>query len=170
MEQNMEIRNEQSETVIENQENSNNGGRCFSVDSDHYIENRLQGQMNYYHSACMHLQKEYNWLSILNIITTAIIPVFTLAIDDMDFFKYIVAVLGAVASVFTSILLLHKTKENQVNYRSTYETLKIERIYYTYGIEKYKEINNGERQELFIETCETIMKGEHRTWENLKKS
>lgn len=137
--------------------------------NDSYIKNRLQGQVDYYHKACMRLQKEYNWLSILNIITTAVIPLFTLAIKDWDFAKYIVALLGALATIFTSILLLHKTKEKQINYRSTYENLKTEQIYYINNIEKYKDKNDTECHELFIETCENLMKNEHGAWKTLEE-
>lgn len=138
-------------------------------ENDSYIKNRLQEQMNYYHKTCMKLQKEYNWLSILSIVSTAFISVFTLAVTDWLFSKYIVAMLSAFSTVLTSILLLHKTKENQVNYRRTYEMLKTEHIFFLNGIEKYKDKNLQERRDLFIETCENLMQSEHSIWGNLNE-
>lgn len=134
-----------------------------------YIEKRLQGQMNYYHNACVKLQKEYHCLSILNIIVTSSVPVFTLAVEDWSAAKYIVAVLSVIATACTSILLLHKTKDIQVNYRATYEALKTEQIFYLNGVEVYAGMAHGQRAAVFIKRCEELMGNEHRTWEKLKK-
>lgn len=158
------------EIFTENLEESRKGAMFHPNESDSYIEKRLQGQMNYYHKECSQLQKEYNGLSIFNIVITALIPLFTLAINDWDFSKYIVVALGALDTVTTSILLLHKTKENQVNYRSTYENLKKEYIYYINSIEKYKDKSYQESRELFIETCENLMQSEHGIWGNLSET
>lgn len=134
-----------------------------------YIEQRMQGQMAYYHKKSMHLQKEYNWLSILNIVVTAMIPIFTLAMDSWDYCKYVIAVMGAISTVIASILLLHKTEERYSNYRKIYEALKTEKIYYLNRVEKYMNKEARECGALFIEKCEELMASEHNAWFNLKQ-
>ena len=129
-----------------------------------YIEQRLQGQLDYYHRKCLSLKKEYYCLSTLNIIATALIPTFTLAVDDYTFFKYIIAALGAAASILTSILLLHKTKETHLSFRSTYEALKRERVFYLNRVGDYAEKEPEKRSILFITNCEKLMMDEQKAW------
>lgn len=133
-------------------------------DKEGYIEQRLQGQMDYYHTKCLSLKKEYYCLSILNIIVTALIPIFTLAVENCIFCKYIIVALGAAASIFTSILLLHKTKETQLSFRSTYEALKREQVFYLNQVGDYMETEPEKRATLFIDNCEKIMMNEQKTW------
>lgn len=170
MEENNIPKEDRVKILTENLEESRKGVMFHLNESDSYIENRLQEQMNYYHRECAQLQREYNGLSFFNIVITALIPMFTLAINDWYFSKYIVVALGALDTITTSILLLHKTKENQVNYRSTYENLKKEYIYYINSIEKYKDKSYQESRELFIETCENLMQSEHSIWGNFSEA
>ena len=120
--------------------------------------------MYYYHTKCLSLKKEYYCLSILNIIVTALIPIFTLAVENCIFCKYIIVALGAAASIFTSILLLHKTKETQLSFRSTYEALKREQVFYLNQVGDYMETEPEKRATLFIDNCEKIMMNEQKTW------
>lgn len=133
-------------------------------DKEGYIDQRLRGQLDYYHTKCLSLKKEYYCLSVLNIIVTALIPVFTLAVDDCTFCKYIIAALSTAASIFASILLLHKTKETQLSFRSTYEALKREQIFYMNQVGDYAEKEPEKRATLFINNCEKLMMNEQKTW------
>lgn len=133
-------------------------------DKEGYIDQRLRGQLDYYHTKCLSLKKEYYCLSLLNIIVTALIPVFTLAVDDCTFCKYIITALSAAAGIFASILLLHKTKETQLSFRSTYEALKREQIFYMNQVGDYAEKEPEKRATLFINNCEKLMMNEQKTW------
>ena len=135
-----------------------------------YIETRLEPQMKYYSNKCASLQKEYYRLSIVSIVVNAIIPIFTIATDSCFFVKYIIAGLSAVATITSSILLLRKTKDTWVEYRSTYEQLKREKIMFETGVGDYL----SQDKERFIINCENIMHNEHSVWsqrmkENSKK-
>ena len=82
--------------------------------------------------------------------------------NDCTFCKYIIAVFGASASIFTSILLLHKTKETQLSFRSTYEALKIERTFYLNQVGDYADKEPEKRGILFITNCEELMMNEQK--------
>lgn len=131
-----------------------------------YISERLDGQMKYYKNRCKSLKYEYYTLSIIVIIATAIIPIFTIAVDAISILKYVVAALSAIATILNSILLLRKTKEKWTEYRVTYEQLKHEKTMFTSGVGKYC---NGDEC-AFIEACENIMCSEHKVWYDLMKS
>lgn len=133
-----------------------------------YIEQRLHGQMSYYHRKSTQLRKEYHLLSTLNILVTSAIPVLTLAVEDWSFCKYLIAVLSAITAILSAILLLHKTAERYSDYRKTYEELKKEEIYYLNRAEKYKDKETQECGALFIQQCEELMSAEHHTWAEFK--
>lgn len=129
-----------------------------------YVKNRLSGQMKYYKEKCASLKKEYYILSAANIILLALIPVVTLAADKFTPIKYIIASMSATASILSSILLLHRTKDKWLEYRSTYEQLKSEEAKYSFHIGIYADKEEKERDHLFMERCEDIMEREHTDW------
>lgn len=128
-----------------------------------YIETRLNGQMEYYHKKCTSLRNEYYGLSGISIVINAFIPVLSIGIESTGWLKYIVAILSATTSVLTSLLLLRKTKETWIRYRSTYEQLKHEKILFETSSGKYATANEQE----FIVACEAIMMSEHTAWKEL---
>lgn len=131
-----------------------------------YIETRLKPQMDYYSNKCSSLQKEYYRLSLVSIVVNAIIPIFTIATDSFFLVKYIIAVLSAVATITSSILLLRKTKDTWVEYRSTYEQLKREKIMFEMGVGEY----SSQDKDRFIINCENIMNNEHSAWSQRMKA
>lgn len=130
-----------------------------------YIKTRLEPQMEYYSSKIALLQKEYYRLSIATIVVNAIIPILTIAVDSFFIIKYAIAALSAVATITSSILLLRKTKDTWVEYRSTYEQLKREKIMFETGVGDYSDHNEA----AFIMTCENIMDKEHSIWSQRMK-
>ena len=128
-----------------------------------YYEARLKPQMEYYHKKCASLQKEYRRLSIAVITINALIPVLSISVTSGGAVQYIIALLSAVASVLMSVLLLNNTKEVWLEYRSTYEKLKREKILYDVSAEKYQDRS---MQQLAV-ACEDIMASEHRQWKEL---
>jgi uncharacterized membrane protein len=130
-----------------------------------YIETRLKPQMDYYSNKCSSLQKEYYRLSLVSIVVNAIIPIFTMATDSFFLVKYIIAALSAVATITSSILLLRKTKDTWVEYRSTYEQLKREKIMFEMGVGEY----SSQDEDRFIMNCENIMNNEHSAWSQRMK-
>lgn len=128
-----------------------------------YIETRLKGQMEYYHTKCISLRKEYYIISIIAIVINAAIPVLTISIEVNSIFKYVIASLSAIASILSSALLLRKTKDTWIEYRNTYEKLKREKVLFENQCDKY---SNGNVHD-FIMVCEDIMQNEHSAWKEL---
>lgn len=128
-----------------------------------YITNRLDKQMGYYHKKCISLQREYYIISIAIIVINAVIPVLSMGIDSVGVLKYLIASLSSLSSILSSVMLLRKTKETWVEYRSTYEKLKAEKILYETSSGRYQ---NGAEED-FILVCETIMGSEHNAWKEL---
>lgn len=131
-----------------------------------YIETRLNDQMGYYHNKCKALRNEYYWLSGISIVINAAIPVLSMGIESAGILKYVIAILSATASVLSSLLLLRKTKDIWIRYRSTYEKLKKEKVLFETSSGKYKFAS----EEDFILACEEIMESEHSTWLKLHQN
>lgn len=131
-----------------------------------YIETRLNNQMEYYHKKSTKLRKEYYWLSSVSIVINATIPVLSMSIESTGVLKYVIAALSATVSVLSSFLLLRKTKDTWIKYRSTYEKLKKEKVLFETSSGKYQTAS----EEDFILTCEEIMESEHSTWEKMHQN
>ena len=131
-----------------------------------YIKNRLEPQMNYYQTKCSKLRKEYYTISIASIVINAAIPVLSMTTDACPGIKYIIASISALASIFSSVLLLRKTREHWVEYRSTYEKLKRERVLFEAKVGIYQTASENE----FILNCENIMDAEHSLWREINST
>jgi hypothetical protein len=119
-----------------------------------YISGRLSDQMKYYSKQCKKLKKIYYVLSILIIFTNAAIPVVTLAVNSVGSVRYIIAILSAIATGFSSLLLLMHPKEKWIEYRNTYELLKKEKALFENHAGKYSSDLTSSSNEDFVATCE----------------
>ncbi len=131
-----------------------------------YMNDRFNQQMQYYNNTCKKLQREFRCLSIISIIVNALIPVLSIAVDSIHIMKYIIASLSALVSISSSILLLNKTKDRWICYRTTYEQLKKEKVLFELGASNYK----GKNIQDFAERCEKIMQDEHAFWKTTMKN
>lgn len=132
---------------------------------DDYIESRLNPQIEYYDKKSVHCHKEHDALSIIGIVLTASIPPLTLLSEVAPVIKFAVAIAGAVASILSSVLYLHNSKENWVEFRTICESLKSEKEKYIHSVSVYgQEPSQQNRDAIFIETCEAMMQKEHASW------
>lgn len=132
---------------------------------DDYIESRLNPQIEYYDKKSVHCHKEHDALSIIGIVLTASIPPLTLLSEVAPVIKFAVAIAGAVASILSSVLYLHNSKENWVEFRTICESLKSEKEKYIHSVSDYgPDRSEQTRDSLFIETCEAMMQKERASW------
>lgn len=132
---------------------------------DDYIESRLNPQIDYYDKKSVHCHKEHNALSIVGIVLTASIPPLTLLSEVAPLTKFAVAIAAAIASILSSVLYLHNSKENWVEFRTICESLKSEKEKYIHSVSVYgQELSQQSRDALFIETCEAMMQEERANW------
>ena len=133
-----------------------------------YVRDRLQGQMKYYSKTCKKLQNQYRWFSIANIIIAAIIPIFSLAVDSIGVVaQYIIAVLGAAASITSGIVFFEKYRDRWLQGRITQEKLKSELAKYRSGTCHYAGLDADDKLNLLVEACESYMENEHSEWREI---
>ena len=79
--------------------------------------------------------------------------------------KFAVAIAAAIASILSSVLYLHNSKENWVEFRTICESLKSEKEKYIHSVSVYgQELSQQSRDSLFIENCEAMMQEERANW------
>ena len=145
----------------------------YNNTTNEYIQNRLIAQIRWYSAKSRKEQKHYKQLSVVSIIVTAIIPIFTLLLDFdciNTFAKIVIAVLSSCASVITGINTLYKHKELWVQYRTNCELLKsVLHRFYTQS----DEFNGKTEEEAFkilVSSCEQYFVKEFDNWNNIYSS
>ena len=139
-------------------------GEVLNCEHHDYIKERLNKQIEYYGRKGRALRKEYYILSTINLVILGFIPLLTLISDTCLLAKYIIAALSSLASILSSYLLLHNTKDSWLEYRSTSEHLKTELELYLCGAGLYGQLPKNEQESVLVENCEKIMETEHSSW------
>lgn len=129
-----------------------------------YITERYEKQIEYYSSKCIECRKKYHFWPVTSIICSALIPVITLGIDLNFVCKILVALLGSVSTICSSILLHFRYQELWFRYRNTHSELKAEYEQYRSGIGSYKSLEDKDSIAIFAESCEKIIEQEHSSW------
>lgn len=137
----------------------------ISLKNYDYIEQRLKPQMEYYQKSCRKHQKQYRFFTITNIVATAIIPIVSLSANDVGrLAQYLSAVLGAIASITSGIVIFEKLRDKRIHERYTYEKLKSELAKFSAKAGPYKSLNAEDSEIFFVDICESYMDTEHDKW------
>lgn len=135
--------------------------------SDEYINNRLDEQIKWYDEKSQKHQKHYKILKTLEIILVAIIPVITIVININS--KWIITSLASAILIFQAINQLNKNHENYIEYRSTCEALKHEKMLFLYKSGVYSnEESDTARFSLLVNRAETIISNENINWSTMQ--
>lgn len=149
-----------------------------------YIKDRLLPQIKQYEKTGKKLQAEYYIISTLNTIVLASVPLLTMLSDLYPFLKFFVAGSSAIASIFSGILLLRRSKDNWLEYRATSEALQSElaRFFaehpefadcYAKGIPCTQVLRNRDNMREMrdlVGACEKIIQVEREGWYNRMKA
>lgn len=132
------------------------------IDIEQYRERRLKPQIDYYDKKSIQNQKRFYLFSVIDLTLTALVPVASLSSHNG-----VTALLGAVATIASGILLLYKHKDLWTKYRFICETLKTYEIKFDNRIGNYSTLSDDDAIKLFIESCEQLMANEHDEWQSL---
>jgi hypothetical protein len=135
------------------------------ITTEQYIQERWDGQYDYYRKASSRNKKKYQILKGVEIVLAALVPFLAALITDKnaEVMKIVVGIIGVGIALTSGMLMLFKYQENWVTYRTTMESLKSEKYLYLTRTGPYK---NKEASNLFIEKVESILNDEHVKWQN----
>ena len=133
------------------------------LSDEQYIEERIIDQLNYYNQRACKYKFLYFLFNILNITFSVSIPVLTILSTGTKelLIKVLIAVLGSLITLSTSILSLCKFHELWMTYRSASEKLKS--FLYLY-MTKTSPYNTDQSFSLFASDCENIMMQTNTLW------
>lgn len=132
------------------------------LDQETYIKDRVEGQIKWYSGKSSAAQKRYKLFKVITLFCAVLIPFLTGLVDDIFWMKYVIGGLGVLIAAIEGIQSLYKYRELWLEYRSTSEALKREKLLfqtlsgdYTDAADPYK---------LFVLKAEQVMAGEQTGW------
>jgi len=137
---------------------------------EEYIKDRVVDQIKWYGKKSSMCQKKYKIWQVIKVISALLITTLSLW-SDKDIFgiqdiktSYVVAILGAFIVFIESFLKIYDYKKLWVQYRMASENLNREKLFFETNSEPY---DGPEPFKLFVQNCESIMKGENKGWEEI---
>ncbi|MBN1478908.1 DUF4231 domain-containing protein [candidate division KSB1 bacterium] len=128
-------------------------------DFQEYLEKRYQDQVKWYDNKATINQKIYKRFQWLVIILSALTPVL-IAVEDI--FHWPAIVIAAIVAILTTALKTFRYQEHWLNYRTTCETLKKEKVFYDAHAGLYRDVED--KNITFIERVEALISQENTTW------
>jgi len=131
-----------------------------------YIQDRLEGQIEWYDKKSLHHQKNYRVMKILIIILAPSIPILSVLTKlNSIWITLSIALAGGIITMLEGFLSLGKHQENYIEYRRICETLKHEKYQYYTKTGVYSE---GDIFKLLVERTESIISQENINWANMQ--
>lgn len=132
------------------------------LDQETYLKDRIEGQIKWYSSKSSVAQKRYKRLKIITLLCAVLIPFLTGLVDEILWLKYVIGGLGVLIAAIEGIQSLYKHQELWLEYRSTAEALKREKLIFQTLSGDYTEASDPFK--LFVLKSEQIMTGEQSGW------
>lgn len=129
------------------------------MNEEEYLKQRVEDQIKWYSKRSIFNQSRYKFLFILQLIFSSSITVLVIFSDNF-YLKIIIAILGVLVTAINSLIVAFKYFENWTSYRTTAESLKKEKYFFTTktGIYKSDDFN------LFVKNIEGLISKENSNW------
>jgi len=132
------------------------------LDQETYIKDRIDGQIKWYSGKSSSAQKRYKRLKVITLLCAVSIPFLTGLVEEFTWLKYVIGGMGVLIAAIEGIQSLYKHRELWLEYRSTAESLKREKLIYQTLSGDYTEAPDPFK--LFVLKAEQIMAGEQAGW------
>ena len=134
------------------------------MDAAGYIADRLDEQIGWYDRKSLSNQNWYKGLRILQVVAAALIPFLAAYLPpDRSTTQLLVGLLGVTIAVVTATLDLWRCQEHWIQYRTTCESLKKEKILFLTESEPYSG-DAAANFQLLVQRAETLISKENSNW------
>lgn len=134
------------------------------MDADGYIADRLDEQIGWYDRKSLSNQNRYKWLRMLQVVAAALIPFLTAYLPpDRSTTQLLVGLLGVAIAVVTATLDLWRYQEHWIQYRTTCESLKKEKVLFLTESGPYSG-GTAANFRLLVHRTETLISKENSNW------
>lgn len=135
-----------------------------------YLSERIDNQIKWYDKKAIQFKRNYELLSLLNIIVSALITILSGLFISPTSIAVIIAILSAGITVSNLVITLKKYQELHLQYRLVCEKLKQEKYLYLTKSGDYQSTSSVDNiDNLFIERMESIMTTEVGNWSQLNE-
>ncbi len=135
------------------------------MNSEEYLEKRLQEQIDWYDAKSLASQRVFKLLRATEIVAAALIPFLSgISISNPSFRlvgTVVVGILGMAVTIIAGFLSLGQYQENWTEYRTTCESLMKEKFLFETGVEPY---NGEDAFPLLVQRVETLASKENTNW------
>ncbi|MBL4940046.1 MAG: DUF4231 domain-containing protein [Colwellia sp.] len=132
------------------------------MNSDQYIEERLDPQIEWYDQKSMRNQKNFKRLRTIEIGLAGSIPfLIGYVTDERPAMGFIVGVTGVAVAFVSGILALYQYQEHWIQYRTTCETLRHQKIRFQTKAPPY---TGSDAFHILVENVEAIISKENTSW------
>ncbi len=138
------------------------GTQTDNMDIKEYLK-RINDITKYYFEKCEKYKKRFYFCCFIRIISSAIIPVISLA-SVINWSTVTVSILACMTSISEAYVNVTRAYEKWTKYRDTCNLLWIEQRKFAIKASIYADENT--RQKLFVDNCEMIMLTEMGEWRN----
>lgn len=133
-----------------------------TVNSQKYIQDRVDKQIYWYSTMSKRNQKMYKLIKTIEIIFAALIPFLVSFVSSgLSYLKVIVGILGISITIISGVLALYRFQENWIEFRTTAESLKREKFLFLTRVNIYNTANSFP---LFVQRIEDLMAKENTNW------
>lgn len=134
------------------------------MDEQTYMKERVDDQITWLEGKSAWNQTRYKRIQTLIIVCSVLIPFGTgFLTDERQWLQISIGVAGVLIAVGEGVLGLNKYQENWVQYRTTAETLKREKLYYLTQSGPY--LDQSKAFKLFVKHVEQILQKENAQWQ-----
>ncbi len=138
------------------------------MDTDTYLEKRIEDQINWYSQKSKYNQNRYKAFKIATILLSVSIPFCTGLVEQMEWMRFIIGGMGVAIAAIEGIQSLYKFKDHWLQYRFTAEALIREKLLFQTLAGPYAEAEDPFKR--FVARAEEIMAGEQTQWKELAAS
>ena len=131
-----------------------------------YLIDRVDEQIKWYDMKSLSAQHCYKTLQIIEISLASLIPLFAPYTTSHSLIAILIGCFGAAIAIIESISKLYKFHENWIQYRTTCEMLKYQKILF---VTKSSPYNTSDEtvENIFIRNIENIISSENNQWKSL---
>ena len=132
------------------------------MDTEEYLKNRLDDQIEWYDKKSMWHQKRFMRLRLIEVIAAASIPLLAGGISDQTpGLRILVGIFGVIITIIAGVVALNKYQEHWIEYRTTAESLKHQKYLF---LTKTAPYHTDDAFNLLVETVEGLISKENSKW------
>lgn len=137
------------------------------MDQETYLKERVDDQLEWFESKSSYNQTRYKRLKTVTMTAAVLIPFlsgFSIENDYAMVVTIIIGALGVVVAITEGLLSIHKYEENWVQYRTTSELLKREKLFFETKAGHYA--GTDQNFPVFVQNVEKIINSDTSAWKN----